>query len=146
VHRTVRCAPDCPVCTRQCPVMRLAPPVNSGHPRQKLWAPQLKFPGLSGVHRTVRCASHTPSQRSIARSAGATWLSQQSTGDTGLLGVPRGLWLATVGFAKEGSKSSTIQCPVVRLTVWCAHGQKATKAYQMELQRLLGPLGYKRDP
>jgi hypothetical protein len=23
----------------------------------------------------------------------------------------------------------------------CAYGQKATKAYQMELQRLLGPLG-----
>jgi hypothetical protein len=37
-------------------------------------------------------------------------------------------------------------CPVVHQTVWCAHGQKARIAYQIELQRLLAALGYKRDP
>jgi hypothetical protein len=34
-HRTVRCAPDCPVCTGQCPVrQRLASPNKEGDPHQ----------------------------------------------------------------------------------------------------------------
>lgn len=73
-------------------------------------------PTVSRRHRTIRCA-------------------------IGLSGVPRGQWLAAVGFAKERSKSGTIHCPVVHQTVRCVHGHKTTKAYQMELQRLLGSLG-----
>jgi hypothetical protein len=64
-----------------------------------------------------------------------------SAGGTELSGVPRGQWLATVGFAKKGRKSSIVHCLMVHGTIWCAHGQKATKAYQMEIQRLEGPLG-----
>jgi hypothetical protein len=53
---------------------------------------------------------------------------------------------ATVGFARKGRKSHTVPCPVVHRTVRCSHGQKATMAFQMELQLLLAALGYKRDP
>jgi uncharacterized protein (DUF2147 family) len=41
---------------------------------------------------------------------------------------------ATVKFAKEGKKLCIVH-------VRCAHGQKTTIAYQMELQRLLAVLG-----
>jgi hypothetical protein len=51
---------------------------------------RLKFTGLSGVHRTVRCAPDCPvSQRSAARSTRDTWPSQRLEGCTGLSGVHR---------------------------------------------------------
>jgi hypothetical protein len=50
IHRTVRCTPDCPV--RQ---GRTAS--GTRQPRVFTSAVPLKFTGLSGVHRTVRCAS-----------------------------------------------------------------------------------------
>jgi hypothetical protein len=59
IHRTVRCAPDCPVCT-----------------------------GLSG-EPTVGRANGRPGQRSAARSVQDTWPSQRSGGCTGLSGVHR---------------------------------------------------------
>jgi hypothetical protein len=34
-----------------------------------------------------------------------------------------------------------VHCTVVHRTIRCTHGQKATIAYQMELQRLLAALG-----
>jgi hypothetical protein len=40
------------------------------------------------IHRTVRCASRAPSQRSTAQSAGDTRVSQLSEGCTKLTGVP----------------------------------------------------------
>jgi hypothetical protein len=48
---------------------------------------------------------------------------------------------AMVGFAKQERKSHTVHYPMVHQTVRCTCGQKAIKAYQMELQRLLAPLG-----
>jgi hypothetical protein len=48
---------------------------------------------------------------------------------------------ATVVFAKQGRKSRTVHCLVVHQTVQCTHGQNATRAFQMELPRLLTPLG-----
>jgi hypothetical protein len=48
---------------------------------------------------------------------------------------------ATVSFARKGRKSRTVQCSVLHRIVWCAHGQKATMAFQMELQQLLAALG-----
>ena len=59
-HRTVRCT------TGQCPVLQSEAALN--WPASGKWkAAPLKFTGLSGVHRTVRCASGataTPRQRS----------------------------------------------------------------------------------
>jgi hypothetical protein len=58
------------------------------------------------VHRTVRCGSHAPSQRSIARSAGDTWTSPTVTRGTGLSGVPRGWWLQrSASPEKEGNQA-----------------------------------------
>ena len=51
--------------------------------------------------------------------------------------VPWDQRLAMVGFAKEGRRLADRAL----FTVRCANGQKAIKAYQMELQRLLAPLG-----
>jgi hypothetical protein len=74
------------------------------------------------IHRTVRCASLTPDQRSTVQSAGDTWLSQRLEGRTRLSGVPRVQWLATLGFTKQGRESRIIHCPVVHRTIRCAHG------------------------
>jgi hypothetical protein len=82
-------APDCPVCTGQCPV-RQADSARTGRSREFADGVRLKFTGLSGVHRTVRCAPDCPvSQRSAAQSARDTWPSQRSEDGTGLSGVHR---------------------------------------------------------
>jgi hypothetical protein len=114
--------------TGQCLVPRLARSAN--------WPLPGKTQGVTTIiHRTVRCASRAPSQGSIVRSAGDTWLSQRSGGGTRLSGVPRGPWLATVDFVRKGRKARTVHYPVVHQTVRCAHGQKTTRAFQMELKR-----------
>jgi hypothetical protein len=84
-HRTVRCAtghvrctrgtqtqtrhlrefpgrlgynsPDCPVYTGQCPVRQVRSASGTRQLRESPTASPLKITGLSGVHRTVRCAS-----------------------------------------------------------------------------------------
>ena len=84
-HRTVRCAtghvrctrglklklatfgnfqrrlgynsPDCPVYTGQCPVRQGRAASGTRQLRETPTASPLKFTGLSGVHRTVRCDS-----------------------------------------------------------------------------------------
>jgi hypothetical protein len=77
-HRTVRCtrglqrklatfgnfqrhsrynSPDCPVYTGQCPVRHGEAASGTRQLRETPTASPLKFTGLSGVHRTVRCDS-----------------------------------------------------------------------------------------
>jgi hypothetical protein len=136
-----------PRCTGQCPVLGWRTRLTS-RSREKPWALLLKFLELSSVHRTSRCASRPPGQRSSARSASATcarptvirrhWTVRCATG---LFSVSWDQRLATVSFAKEGRRSCTVHCLVVHRTIWCANGQKVIKAYQMELQQLLPPLG-----
>jgi hypothetical protein len=134
VHRTIRCAPDSVRCQAGAPGDQAAlrkklgrrnynsPDCPVCQPRAWLTVGYLinyatcAQPTVTRLHRTIRCA-------------------------TGLFGVPWDKRLATVGFTKQGIKSRTVHCPVVYRTVRCAHGQKSIKAYQMELQRLLGPLG-----
>jgi hypothetical protein len=41
---------------------------------------------------------------------------------------------ATVAITRKGRKSRIVHCPVVHRTVWCTHGQKTTKAFQMEFK------------
>jgi hypothetical protein len=50
-------SPDCPVYTGQCPVRQGKSASGTRQPRVRAAAAPLKFTGLSGVHRTVRCAS-----------------------------------------------------------------------------------------
>ena len=58
-------APDCPVCTGQCPVRQISA-AQTSRSRVFLRRLRLKFTGLSGVHRTVRCAiEQTASQRPL---------------------------------------------------------------------------------
>jgi hypothetical protein len=53
-HRTVRCAPDCPVCTGQCPVRQRLQIFNSRLRQNKKAISTGQCPV---VHRTVRCAT-----------------------------------------------------------------------------------------
>jgi hypothetical protein len=50
-------SPDCPVYTGQCPVLQGRSASGTRQPRVFSPAAPLKFTGLSGVHRTVRCNS-----------------------------------------------------------------------------------------
>ena len=50
-------SPDCPVYTGQCPVLQRNAASGTRQPRDFTKTAPLKFTGLSGVHRTVRCAS-----------------------------------------------------------------------------------------
>ena len=50
-------SPDCPVYTGQCPVRQGRSASGTRQLRETPTARPLKFTGLSGVHRTVRCAS-----------------------------------------------------------------------------------------
>jgi hypothetical protein len=48
----------------------------------------------------------------------------------------------------EGDRAPDMNngCPMVHWTVRCTTRQKAGIAFQVDLQRLLAALGYKRDP
>jgi hypothetical protein len=50
-------SPDCPVYTGQCPVRQGRSASGTRQLRKTPMASPLKFTGLSGVHRTVRCNS-----------------------------------------------------------------------------------------
>jgi hypothetical protein len=77
IHRTVRCAPDCPVSQRSAgPTVGRA--ICAGH---------VVEPTARWRHWTVRCAPD-------------------------MSGAPTAPRLPTVGFAIEGKKSGTGQCPV----------------------------------
>jgi hypothetical protein len=92
------------------------PRMTRGPANGQMGAPDcLVCTGLSGVHRTVRCAPD------IIRCA-------------------NGSKTATIVCASFGRKLGTGQCPVVHWTVRCATRQKASIAFQMGFQRLLGPL------
>jgi hypothetical protein len=133
-------APDCSVCTGQCLVPRLAHAMNS----------QLseKVGGVTTIiHWTVWCAPDCPvsqprlCQRSVAQLASDAWPEPTVTRPhrtvrcaTGLSGVPRGSW-------QQWSASPEKEGDHTQFTVRCAHGQKATIAFQMKLQRFLAALG-----
>jgi hypothetical protein len=77
IHRTVRCAPDCPVSQQSA-----GPTVG-----RAIRARHVAEPTVGRGHRTVRCAPD-------------------------MSGAPTAPRSATVGFAVEGRKSGTGQCPV----------------------------------
>jgi hypothetical protein len=121
-------------------VLRLARPVN--------WLLSGKVEGATAkIHRIVWCAPDCsvsqprPRQRSAARSAGDTWTSPMVRRSHRTVWCATGAVSATVGFTSKGRKLRTVHCLVVHPTVRCAHEQKATMAFQMELQRLLIAFG-----
>jgi hypothetical protein len=136
-------------CTKHCLVPRLARR-RTCCSRKLLGTLRLKFTGLSGVHRTVWCASdcsvsqQRPHQRSAAQSVrnqrAMRGLCQWSLGRTGLSGVPRDL-SCNNRLHQTRKEIAHCSCLVVHRTVWCAHVQKTRIVYQMELQRLLAALG-----
>jgi hypothetical protein len=143
VHWTVRCAPDS-VRSQACAS------TNSlllGIIRD----------AAAKIHQTIRCAPdylvslQRPRQQSVAKSTrnqrATCGQRQRSPDHTGLFGVPPD-WPVCQGDPGYNGRLCQIRkeiahCsyPVVHRTVRCAHGQKATIAYQMELQRLLAALG-----
>jgi hypothetical protein len=116
---------------------------------------QAKWP-LSGnrrrrtakIHWTVRCAPDCPvSQRSAARSAQDTWLSQRSEGGTGLSGVHRTVRCANCSRICNGrlrhlrKEIGHRTVSGVHRTVRCTRRQKARSTFQICSQRLLAALG-----
>jgi hypothetical protein len=73
------------------------------------------------IHRTVRCASRSRSQRSGAISGRHMCL---ANGYQVALDYPvcHGIREAKVSFAKQGRESHTVHCPMVHRTVRCDHG------------------------
>jgi hypothetical protein len=114
-------------CTGQCPVLRLARSAN--------WLLSGKVGRVAAIiHQTVRCGSRAHSNGRPRDQRTTRGLHQRSPGRTGLSGVPRGRLLQrSASPEKEGNRTL--------FTVRCAHKQKATMAFQMELQRLLAALG-----
>jgi hypothetical protein len=116
VHRTVRCAPDCPVCTRLCLVPRLAQR-RTRCSRESPRALRLKFTGLSGEPTAL---APTVGSEIDAKSTGDAWpeptiTRPHRTVQYALDSVWCSKWVegSMVGFTKEGKKSCTVH---VR---WC---------------------------
>jgi hypothetical protein len=105
-------APDCPGCTGQCPVPRLAHATNSLLSEKVGGAVDI-------IHWTVRCepdypmSQLHPRQRSAAQLAGDVWPAPTVTRPhwtvwcaIGLSGVPRGSWLQwSASPEKEGDRT-----------------------------------------
>jgi hypothetical protein len=121
-------APDCPVCTGQYPVPRLAQRRSrcSWESQRTTW---LKFTGLSGeLTAPAPTVGSAISGRRVARANGhlAAPDCPVCQGDRGLNGLLR----------QRRKEIGHCLCPVVHWTVRCANRQKARIAYQMEIQRL----------
>jgi hypothetical protein len=155
-------APDCPVCTRQCPVRQAARLAA----KRSYWPLSGNEPGaLAIIHRTVRCAPDCP----VSQAANGSRQRQQSARNqqrprgghvccangrraapdcpvcTGLSGEPsdqrrqRSAQWSTRLF-KEGNRAPDSvrcapDCPV------CPCGEGNQRPSKTKEQRLLGPLG-----
>jgi hypothetical protein len=109
---------------------------------------RLKFTGLSGVHRTVRCAPDCPvctglsGEPTVGRAIRARHVAEPTVG-RGAPDCPVRQWLQSAnGRLRQIRKEiRTGQCPVVHQTVRCARRQKARIAFLECSQRLLAALG-----
>jgi hypothetical protein len=133
-------APDCPVCTGQCPVHRLVQ-------QRTCCSREITEGAAAKIHRTVRCApdclvsQQRQRQRSAARSAGDAWPEPTVTRrHQTVSGVPRGPRAQRLACQRR-KEIRHYSCPMVHRTVRCANRQKARIAYEMEIQRLLAALG-----
>jgi hypothetical protein len=149
-------APDCPVCTGQCPV-RQADSARTGRSREFADGVRLKFTGLSGVHRTVRCAPDCPVSQRSARANGRPRNPRGTRGRangrktapdcpvcTGLSGAPTARRSPTGCNGRQRQEKKQIghrTVSGVHRTVRCPRRQKARIAFRNCSQRLLAALG-----
>jgi hypothetical protein len=96
--------------------------------------------GLSG-EPTVGWANGRPRNPRVTRGRAVRWGHRTVRYAPDSVRCANGSKTATVDCAIFGKKSGTGQCPVVHRTVQCATRQKASIAFQMGFQRLLGPFG-----
>jgi hypothetical protein len=137
-------APDCPVCTEQCPVPKLAR-------RQTRLSWEKGEDTAAKIHRTVRWANGARANGRQRNQRATCGPRQRSVGHTGLSGVHQTVSDAPMGPKvqrsgapdKEGDRApdSYCSCPVVHRTVRCATRHKARISFQLDLQRLLAALG-----
>jgi hypothetical protein len=103
------------------------------------------------IHRIVRCALDCPMSKTHNQRA-TSGLSQRSPGRTRLSDVQPDCLVCHEGHGCNGrlcherKEITHYSCSVVHRTVRCAHGQKSTIAYQMELKRLLAALRLEKGP
>jgi hypothetical protein len=131
-------APDCPVCTRQCPVPRLARPVN--WPLSEICSTSpLKTTGLFAVSPDCPMSPQSNDrlrQRSTAVNCTAVWSAKgqgQSamSGRTGQSSAPKGQMTSTVNNSKPQRSADvaltgqwTVECPMHHRTIQCARQQR----------------------
>jgi hypothetical protein len=92
------------------------------------------------IHWTVRCASHASRQRLTARSVDTTCARPMVTG---LHRTVRCAMELEAGNSRlHQTRKGIMHCSLssVHRTVQCTRRQKVNMAFQLELQRLLGPL------
>jgi hypothetical protein len=143
-------APDCPVCTGQCPVHQ-AHSTRTGHSRE------IGRRRTAKIHRTVRCAPDCPvSQRSagptVDRAICAGHVAKPTVGRChrtvrcapDMSGAPTAPDLPTVGNGQKRPLWKQIghrTVSGVHRTVRCPRRQKARIAFRICSQRLLAALG-----
>jgi hypothetical protein len=133
-------------CTGLSGVHRTVSGAQAGTPTN--WLFSGKAEGVATkIHRSVRCAQDClvcqpcPCQQSVARSASNAWTPPTVTRSHRTVWCSTRPVAATVGFTKQGRELRTVHYPVAHRIDRCANGQKATKAIQMKLKRLLTALG-----
>ena len=149
-------APDCPVVHR---TVSSAPGSLGRRARSREFADgvRLKFTGLSGVHRTVRCAPDCPVSQRSARTNGRPRDQRRTRGRANgrkghrtvrcapdMSGAPTAPRSATVDNGRQRCLWKEIGHQTVsgvHRTVWCTRRQKARMAFQICSQRLLAALG-----
>jgi hypothetical protein len=110
---------------RTCPVRQRTTASGTRHPRVRAAAAPLKFTGLSGVHRTVRCASGATvifaptvdSDSKQCRTVHAAEVRAEDQRGTGLSGVHRTVRCHMRTKASNGRPAPT---PTDRMT-WLGH-------------------------
>jgi hypothetical protein len=136
LHQPVWCAPD----SVRCPGWSAR---RTRCSREKLGTMRLKFTGPSGEPAVL---APTVGSAISAEAAGDAWPVPTVTRPHRTVRCTTRAGGCNGRLRQRRKEITTVHCPVGHQTVRCAHGQKATIAYQMELQRLLAALGlYERE-
>jgi hypothetical protein len=146
-------APDCPVCTGQCPVCQAGVCQLAALGKQ-LTAYDYKSPDCLVVHRTVRWCTGVSGEPTVSRANGRPQNPRATRGKCqrsdgapdcpvciGQCPVRQRLQDCNGRLRQIRKEIRTGQCPVVHRTVRCARRQKARIAFLECSQRLLAALG-----
>jgi hypothetical protein len=131
-------------CTGQCLVPRLARR-RTRRSQEKEKASRLKITRRSGEPTALAANGRLRNQRATRgpcqRSVGHTGLSDMHQTVSGAPTGPEDQRSAAPDMEVNRAPNMYGSCPVVHRTVWCTTRQKARFAFQVDLQRLLAPLG-----